>query len=71
MKRQIADAFAYVPEYKRGALIVMGNEQGASLHVAARLNGVWKVAAGAGVPIEKGRFQKDRISAWVVVEAVW
>ena len=36
MKRQVTEAFAIVPEHKRGALIVIADEQGARAHLAGQ-----------------------------------
>lgn len=49
-KQQIAQALALIPEGKRGALIVFGDERGGSAHLAARLgeSGDWKIAGGIG-----------------------
>lgn len=66
MKRQIEDMFSVVPTQKRGALIVIADERGARLQVAAKLNGTWKVAAGAGVTIEGWKS-----SAWIGLIGIW
>lgn len=51
VKQQIDLAFRTVPEGKRGALLVLVDQDGARAHVAAKLDeaGRWKVAAGGGV----------------------
>lgn len=49
VKQSIADAFAAVPDGKRGALLVLADEHGAKAMVAAKLGGSWKVAAGTAV----------------------
>jgi hypothetical protein len=66
MKALIDDAFSLVPEGKRGALLVIADEQGARAHLAAKLNDRWKVAAGLGVP-----WQGEKPSGWVAVQASW
>jgi hypothetical protein len=49
MKAKIERELAAIPDGKRGALVVIGDEQGARAHLAARIGDRWKVAAGAGV----------------------
>jgi hypothetical protein len=50
VKRAIADALHAVPAGKRGALLVLVDDQGARAMVAAKFgNGRWKVAAGTAV----------------------
>lgn len=66
MKRQIESAFSIVPEGKRGALIVIADEQSARLHVAAKLGEHWKVAAGLGVP-----YTGQAPSGWIGVLGAW
>lgn len=66
LKAQVEAALQEIPDGKRGALVVLANEHGASAHLAARLNGNWKVAAGAGVPWKDG---KPR--GWVAVMGCW
>jgi hypothetical protein len=66
MKRQISEAFAIVPERKRGALIVIADEHGARAHLAAKLNDRWKVAAGLGVP-----WTGEKPVAWIGVIGSW
>lgn len=67
MKRQIATAFATIPDGKRGALVIVGDETGARAHVAAKVNGTWKVAGGAGAVWR----EKSRGSAWIAIEGSW
>lgn len=50
VKRLIADSLEAVPAGKRGALLVIADEQGARAMLAARLGEHWKVCAGGGVP---------------------
>jgi DNA integrity scanning protein DisA with diadenylate cyclase activity len=66
LKQKIEDAFKVVPEGKRGALLIIADEQGARAHVAAKLGGSWKVAAGAGVPWSGGE-----PSGWVGISGSW
>jgi hypothetical protein len=66
MKAQIDAAFGIVPEGKRGALLIIADEQGARAHVAAKINDRWKVAAGLGVP-----WQGAKPSGWVAVQGAW
>lgn len=66
MKRQIEDAFKVIPDGKRGALLVVADEQGARALVAAKLGDHWKVAAGGGVPWSGGK-----PSGWVGVMGAW
>ncbi len=47
-KKLIADELAAIPEGKRGALLVIADETGAQVHVAARIGDHWKVAAAGG-----------------------
>jgi hypothetical protein len=65
MKRLVTEAFSAVPEGKRGALIVLADESGARVHVAAKIGDHWKVAASAGVKFEgEARFGAGVIGAW-------
>lgn len=66
MKRQIEEAFKVVPDGRRGALLIVGNEQGATAHVAAKINDCWKVAAGAGV-----LWNGAKPTGWVGVAGSW
>jgi hypothetical protein len=66
MKQQIADAFKAVPDGKRGALLIIANEHGATVHVAAKFGNDWKVAAGGGLP-----WTGDKPSGWVGVAGSW
>ena len=50
VRQSITEAFAIVPDGKRGALVVIADEHGPRAVVAAKLNGHWKVAAGGSVP---------------------
>lgn len=49
-KHKISEAFTSLPTDKRGALLVLVDEQGARAHLAAKVGNHWKVAAGAGKP---------------------
>jgi hypothetical protein len=61
----IRNAFDSIPEGKKGALLLVADQDGVRLHVAARIGDHWKVAAGAGVTVDKG------YSYGVSVEATW
>jgi hypothetical protein len=50
----------------RGALVVIADEQGTRAHLAANLNGHWKVAAGAGFD-----WATRKPNGYVAVQAVW
>lgn len=58
MKLQIAESFRVVPADKRAALILIGDTRTGDvrLHLAARFDDGWKVAAGGGfaVPDKRG-----------------
>lgn len=47
-KAALAAAFRELPAGKRGALVVVADEQGARAHVAARLGDRWQVAFSGG-----------------------
>ena len=64
-KRQITEALSALPEGKKGALLILVDENGARAHVAARYGEHWKVAAGAG------RRWNGPITAGVAVEGSW
>jgi hypothetical protein len=66
MKAQIDAALSEIPEGKRGAVVILFDEHGARAHLAARIKGTWKVAAGAGVPLKDGK-----PSGWVAVAGSW
>ncbi len=65
VKQAIADAFAAVPAGKRGALLILVDEQGARAMLAARLGQHWKVAAGGGAT------WRGPITGQVAIEASW
>ena len=69
MKQMIADAFAAVPEGKRGAVLVIVDRetQTARAHLAAKLGERWKVAAGSSFPWAEPR----KTQGWVGVEIAW
>lgn len=50
VKASINDAFKAVPDDKRGALLLLADENGARVTVAAKLGDHWKVAGGLGTP---------------------
>ncbi len=43
-RAMLRDAFAALPAHKRGALVLIGDEQGMRVATAARLGDSWKVA---------------------------
>ncbi len=63
---RLREAFQVIPEGKRGALIVIADGQSVRAHLAARLNGHWKVAAGGGFT-----WETKKSSGWIGVEGVW
>ncbi len=65
MKRDIDAAFGAIPDGKRGAIVVVADDSGARAHVAAKVNGNWKVAAGVG------RTWNGTISGSVAVVGAW
>ena len=66
-KAKIAEAFTILDPGRRGALLLIMDEQDVLRgHFAANLGGHWKVAAGGGFPWH-GR--KPR--GWVCVEMAW
>jgi hypothetical protein len=66
MKRQITDTFAMVPEGKRGALLVVADEQGARAVLAAKFGEHWKIAGGGGVP-----WTGEKPTGWIGVIGSW
>lgn len=50
LHQAILDAFRVVPDGKRGALLVIADQNGARAHLAAKLGDNWKVAFEAGKP---------------------
>ena len=44
----LGDAFAAIPEGKRGALLVIADQDGARAMLAAKIGANWQLAAGAG-----------------------
>lgn len=66
MKRQIDAAFATVPSGKRGAVLILANEHGATAHLAAKIGDHWKVAAGGGVP-----WKGEKPSGWIGIAGAW
>lgn len=72
MKRQIEQAFAVVPEGKRGALLVIADSETntARAHLAAKVyegeRWQWKVAGGAGF-----NWEGKKPEGWVGVMASW
>lgn len=63
----LRDAFAVLPPDKRGALIVIADEQGARVTVAARIGSGqrWKLAASASQPWD------GPVSGVVSVQGSW
>jgi hypothetical protein len=68
MKRQIQSALAEIPEGKRGALLVVADENGARAMLAAKIGstGDWKIAAGIGVP-----WKERKPTGWIGVQGAW
>jgi Mg-chelatase subunit ChlD len=66
MKRQLDAALREIPEGKRGALLVIADENGARAVVAAKIGKGWKVAAGAGTPWRDAKPQ-----GWVWIYGSW
>lgn len=68
MKRQIEQAFAVVPDGKRGALLVIADVETktARAHLAAKIHDHWKVAAGVGVP-----WDGKKPEGWIGVMGAW
>jgi hypothetical protein len=65
LKQQIAQSLALIPPGKRGALVVIGDEQGGSAHLAARLGSTWKIAGGIGARWD------GAVSGSVVIAGAW
>jgi hypothetical protein len=63
MRAKVRDEFAAIPEYKRGAVLVIADETGVRGHVAARLDSGWKVAAGGGF-----NYGERRPSGYLAIE---
>lgn len=66
MRAKIDQELSGLPKDKRGAVIVVANEQGATAHLAARIGDHWKVAAGGGF-----RWDERRPTGEVSVEFAW
>jgi hypothetical protein len=68
MKAQIDSALAEIPEGKRGALIVVADENGARAMLAAKIGskGDWKIAAGIGV-----HWKERKPQGWIGVQGAW
>jgi hypothetical protein len=66
IKDAIARAFTAVPEGKRGAFLVVADEKGTRVHLAAKFGDSWKVAGGGG-----WAYGTKRPSGYVAVEASW
>ncbi len=66
--QRLREAFLVIPEGKRGALILIADtsDKTARAHLAARLNGTWRVAAGGGFA-----WDTKKPSGWIGVEAAW
>ena len=65
IKQAIRDAFAVVPEGKSNALLAIVDLHGARLHVAWKIDHVWRVGVQVGVPFS------GRPDGHVSVEASW
>lgn len=48
VKRTIADTLAAIPDDKRAAAVVIADEHGSRVVLAAKLKDGWRVAGGAG-----------------------
>jgi hypothetical protein len=67
VRKAIASAFKDLPNFKRAALLVRADTDGAVVaHFAARLGDAWKVAGGIGF-----RTGEPRPAGYVAVEAAW
>lgn len=71
IKAAISEAFAFVPEDKRGAVLLIADKGSDTVRAqfAAKIDkkGNWKVAAGAGWEMGK----KDPSTAFVAVVGSW
>lgn len=65
LKDAIAAHLAQIPDGKRGALVVVADEQGTRAHLAARINGNWNVAFEAGKPWH------GPVTGQVMVQGTW
>jgi hypothetical protein len=66
MKARIAEALRTIDEDKRGAVLVLVDDRGAQAHIAAKLNGSWKVAGGLSVP-----WETRKPTGWIGIEGAW
>ena len=66
MKAKIDAELSAIPGDKRGAVIVVADETGATAHLAARFGDHWKVAAGGG-----WKWDERRPTGSVSVELAW
>ncbi len=66
IKDAISASFAVIPNGKRGALLVIATDDSTRLHLAANINGTWKVAGGIGF-----RYTERRPSGFVAIEGSW
>ena len=55
MKAQMDAALAVIPDGKRGALLIIADENGVRAMLAAKLGSSWRVAAGAGISVSGHR----------------
>ena len=71
LKQAIDSSFKFIPEGKKGALVLVADKgsETVTAHFAANLDGKgnWKVAAGAGW--EWGK--KDPATAFVAIAGTW
>jgi len=65
VRASINDAFRAVPDGKRGALLVIADENGARAMVAAKLGSRWKVA------FEAAKSWNGPITGTVALEGSW
>jgi hypothetical protein len=65
-KARIDTALSVIPEGKRGALLLVADEQGTRAYLAARLGDHWQLAAGAGVA-----WEDRKPYGFVALQASW
>jgi hypothetical protein len=66
IKQAIRDAFAVVPDGKRGAMLAIADASGVRMHIAVKVNDTWKVGGAVRVPTDG-----SRPDGYVAVEASW
>jgi hypothetical protein len=67
-RQRVREAFSAIPKNKRAALLLIADTDTKAVraHLAANINGTWKVAAGGGWIVSE-----KRPSGWIAVEAAW